>query len=90
MTDDKTADAEGKPAIDKDEILQKTPSAYEAIVAIAREARRLNSAPGVFLEQGEKPIPRAVRNFVDGKVEYVTEEDWEPRKGSSKKGRDSG
>jgi DNA-directed RNA polymerase subunit K/omega len=90
LTDDKTADPEGKPAIDKDEILQRTPSAYEAIVAIAREARRLNSAPEVFLEEGEKPIPRAVRNFVDGRVEYETEDERKPGKSSSRKGRDSG
>ena len=60
--------------IKKEEILDKVHSAYEAVVAIAREARRLNAAPGVYLKVGEKPIPRAVRNFVEGKVEYGLEE----------------
>ena len=61
--------------VKKEEILDRARSAYEAVVAIAKEARRLNAAPGVYLKTGDKPIPTAVRNFVDGKVDYEVEED---------------
>lgn len=54
----------------KDEILDRAQNAYEAVVAIAKEARRLNAAPGIYLKGDEKPLPRAVRNYVDGKVDY--------------------
>jgi DNA-directed RNA polymerase subunit K/omega len=83
----KSCDGEEKPAVDKDEILQRAPSAYEAIVAIAKEARRLNTAPEVFLDQGEKAIPKAVKNFVQGKVEYEIEEDDTPTKKTRRKSR---
>lgn len=54
----------------KEEILERAQSAYEAVVAIAKEARRLNAAPGIYLKGDEKPLPRAVQNFVNGKVDY--------------------
>ena len=57
----------------KEDILDHTANEYEAIVAIAKEARRLNAVPGVFLEKDERAIPRAFENFVGGKVEYVVE-----------------
>ena len=78
-----------KPAVSKEDIMARAPSAYEAVVAIAKEARRLNAAPGVYLDQGEKPIPKAVENFVDGKVEYEIEEDAPAEQKSSKRGRKS-
>jgi DNA-directed RNA polymerase subunit K/omega len=59
----------------KDTILHGAQNAYEAVVAIAKEARRLNAAPGIYLESDEKPIPRAVRNFVDGRVDYGAKRD---------------
>jgi DNA-directed RNA polymerase subunit K/omega len=59
----------------KEEILDRAQSAYEAIVAIAKEARRLNAVPGIYLKADEKPIPRAVKNFVDGKVDYEVDRD---------------
>jgi DNA-directed RNA polymerase subunit K/omega len=59
----------------KEEILERAQSAYEAVVAIAKEARRLNAAPGIYLKGEEKPLPRAVRNFVDGKVGYEIDGD---------------
>ncbi len=67
--------AETEDAVDvrKEEALGQMSNEYEAIIAMAKEARRLNAAPGVFLEKGEKVIPRAVENFVGGKVEYVIE-----------------
>jgi DNA-directed RNA polymerase subunit K/omega len=68
-------DKSDETTVKKEEILDKARSAYEAVVAIAKEARRLNAAPGVYLKGGDKPIPRAVRNFVDGRVEYEIEED---------------
>lgn len=69
--------ADGEDAVDvrKEEILDQTTNEYEAIVAIAKEARRLNAVPGVFLEKDERAIPKAVENFVGGKVEYVVEGD---------------
>jgi DNA-directed RNA polymerase subunit K/omega len=66
----------------KEEILDRAQSAYEAIVAIAKEARRLNAVPGIYLKDDEKPIPRAVRNFVDGKIDYEVEGE-EPKGGRS-------
>ncbi len=59
----------------KEEILDRAESAYEAVVAIAKEARRLNAAPGIYLMGDEKPLPRAVKNFVDGKVDYEVDRD---------------
>ncbi len=67
------AETEDTVDVSKEEILGRTSNEYEAIVAIAKEARRLNAAPGVFLEKDENAIPRAVENFVGGKVEYVVE-----------------
>ena len=67
------AETEDTVDVRKEEILGRTSNEYEAIVAIAKEARRLNAAPGVFLEKDENAIPRAVENFVGGKVEYVVE-----------------
>lgn len=64
---------EDSAAVRKEEILNQTTSEYEAIVAIAKEARRLNAVPGVFLEKDESAIPKAVENFVGGSVEYVVE-----------------
>ena len=64
-------------------------SEYEAVVAIAKEARRLNAAPGVYLEDGEKAIPKAVKNFVDGKVDYEIEEDDAGSKKTRKRSRKS-
>lgn len=61
--------------VKKEEILERAQSAYEAVVAIAKEARRLNAAPGIYLKGEEKPLPRAVKNFVDGKVGYEVEGD---------------
>jgi DNA-directed RNA polymerase subunit K/omega len=87
---EQTGKEEGDLIVKKEEILERAHSAYEAVVAIAKEARRLNAAPGVYLNQGEKPIPKAVRNFVDGRVEYevegnATTERKPPKKGKRKK-----
>ncbi|MFH1311825.1 MAG: hypothetical protein ABIJ00_01225 [Candidatus Eisenbacteria bacterium] len=76
----KVKDDEERPQLSKEDILKRSPSAYEAVVAIAKEARRLNTAPEVFLEEGEKAIPKAVRHFVQGKVEYEVEDDSPPKK----------
>lgn len=73
MKKDKTGREDEVPAVTKEDIMERAPSAYEAVVAIAKEARRLNAVPGVYLGQGEKPVHKAVRNFVDGKVEYEIE-----------------
>jgi DNA-directed RNA polymerase subunit K/omega len=85
----KSQDDEETPRVRKEEILDQAPSEYEAVVAIAKEARRLNAAPEAYLEEGEKAIPRAVKNFVDGKVEYEIDEDGssgkKPRKRSRKR-----
>jgi DNA-directed RNA polymerase subunit K/omega len=75
---DRTLDEEKKAAMSKEEILTRSTSEYEAVVAIAKEARRLNAVPGVFLEKGEKALPKAVKNFVEGKVEYQVENRGEP------------
>ena len=83
----KQDEQEGKPAVSKEDIMARAPSAYEAVVAIAKEARRLNAAPGVYLDQGEKPIPKAVENFVDGRVEYEIEGDAKPKKKGGKRGK---
>ena len=84
----KVKDDDEKPQLSKEDILERAPSAYEAVVAIAKEARRLNTAPEVFLEEGEKAIRKAVRHFVDGKVLYEVEDDSPPKK-ARKKGRKS-
>jgi DNA-directed RNA polymerase subunit K/omega len=85
----KTEKEEDKPAVSKEDVLVRSQSAYEAVVAIAKEARRLNAAGGVYLEQDEKPIPKAVQNFVDGKVEYEIEEDASTGKKGSKRRKKS-
>ena len=69
------ADSDDSSEVKKEEILDRTTNEYEAIVAIAKEARRLNAVPGVFLEKDERAIPKAVENFVGGRVEYIVEGD---------------
>jgi DNA-directed RNA polymerase subunit K/omega len=83
---DKTGEKQEKPAVSKEDILKRSGSEFEAVVAIAREARRLNAVPGVYLDQDEKPVPRAVENFVDGRVEYEIEGDAGEKK-KKKKGK---
>jgi DNA-directed RNA polymerase subunit K/omega len=73
LSKEKAGDKKDKPAVRKEDIMERSASEFEAVVAIAKEARRLNAVPGVYLDQNEKPIPRAVKNFVDGKVEYEVE-----------------
>jgi DNA-directed RNA polymerase subunit K/omega len=80
----KIKESEEKPKLSKEDILERAPSAYEAVVAIAKEARRLNTAPEVYLDEGEKAIPKAVKHFVNGTVEYEVEEDTPPKKGRKK------
>ena len=89
MKRSKTKDEAERPKVSKEDILERAPSAYEAIVAIAKEARRLNTAPEVFLDQGEKAIPKAVENFVEGRVEYEFEGDSAGKKqrGKSRKSK---
>jgi len=62
-----------KTLITREDVLKRSVSEYEALVAIAKEARRLNAVPGMHLKDGEKAIPKAVEHFVDGKVEYEVE-----------------
>jgi len=73
LKQDKSGDKQDNPAVSKEDILKRSGSEFEAVVAIAREARRLNAVPGVYLDGDEKPLPRAVENFVDGRVEYQIE-----------------
>ena len=75
MKEEKAPREDAKATVNKEEILDRAPSAYEAVVAIAKEARRLNAAPEVYLTEGEKAIPQAVKNFVEGRVEYEIEGD---------------
>jgi len=89
LSKDKTGDKPYKPAVSKEDILKRSGSEFEAVVAIAKEARRLNALPGVYLDQDEKPIPRAVENFVDGRVEYEVEGDAGEKKKKKKKGKKS-
>ncbi|MGD8627795.1 MAG: hypothetical protein PVH52_01810 [bacterium] len=88
MQKDKTGDKQDKPAVSKEDILKRSGSEFEAVVAIAKEARRLNAVPGVYLDRDEKPIPRAVENFVDGRVEYEIEGEAGEKK-KKKKGKKS-
>ena len=62
-----------KTLITREDVLKRSVSEYEALVAIAKEARRLNAVPGMHLKDGEMAIPKAVEHFVDGKVEYEVE-----------------
>ena len=62
-----------KTLVTREDVLVRSASEYEALIAIAKEARRLNAVPGVHLRGEEKPIPKAVENFVTGKVEYEVE-----------------
>lgn len=59
-----------KTLITREDVAKRSVSEYEALVAIAKEARRLNAVPGMHLKDGEKAIPKAVEHFVAGKVEY--------------------
>jgi hypothetical protein len=62
-----------KTLITREDVLKRSVSEYEALVAIAKEARRLNAVPGMHLKEGEQAIPKAVEHFVDGRVEYEVE-----------------
>jgi DNA-directed RNA polymerase subunit K/omega len=77
-------------SIKREDVLDRAKSAYEAVVAIAKEARRLNAVPGVYLKGGEKPIPRAVRNFMDGRVEYEVDESATDGRQPTRKGKKQG
>jgi hypothetical protein len=59
-----------KTLITREDVVKQSVSEYEALVAIAKEARRLNAVPGMHLKDGETAIPKAVEHFVAGKVEY--------------------
>lgn len=59
-----------KTLVTREDVLTRSTSEYEALVAIAKEARRLNAVPGLHLKGEEKAIPKAVENFVSGRVEY--------------------
>jgi len=59
-----------KTLVTREDVLSRSTSEYEALVAIAKEARRLNAVPGLHLKGEEKAIPKAVENFVQGRVEY--------------------
>jgi len=59
-----------KTLVTREDVLKRSPSEYEALVAIAKEARRLNAVPGLHLKDGEQAIPEAVKHFVEGKVRY--------------------
>ena len=59
-----------KTLITREDVVKRAASEYEALVAIAKEARRLNAVPGMHLKDGERAIPKAVEHFVSGKVEY--------------------
>ncbi len=59
-----------KTLITREDVVKRAVSEYEALVAIAKEARRLNAVPGMHLKDGEKAIPKAVEHFVAGRVEY--------------------
>jgi len=80
------SDNKEQPVIDREQLLKQASSLYEAVVAISKEARRLNAVPGVFLGEGEKPVPKAVENFVEGRVEYEVE-DVQPKPKSKQKHR---
>jgi len=62
-----------KTLVTREDVLGRSTSEYEALIAIAKEARRLNAVPGVHLKGDEKAIPKAVANFVAGKVDYEVE-----------------
>jgi DNA-directed RNA polymerase subunit K/omega len=59
--------------VTREDVLTRSGSEYEALVAIAKEARRLNAVPGLHLKENEKAIPKAVENFVTGRVDYEVE-----------------
>ncbi len=55
-----------------DQLLKRTSNLYEAIVAISKEARRVNLISKTWGGE-EKPVTRALINFAEGKVEYIVE-----------------
>jgi DNA-directed RNA polymerase subunit K/omega len=59
-----------KTLVTREDVLKRSGSEYEALVAIAKEARRLNAVPGLRLKEDEKAIPKAVENFAAGLVQY--------------------
>jgi len=59
-----------KTLVTREDVHTRSTSEYEALIAIAKEARRLNAVPGLHLKGEEKAIPKAVENFLTGRVEY--------------------
>ena len=59
-----------KTLVTREDVLKRSASEYEALVAIAKEARRLNAVPSLHLKEDEKAIPKAVENFAAGRVQY--------------------
>jgi hypothetical protein len=56
--------------VTREDVHTRSTSEYEALIAIAKEARRLNAVPGLHLKAEENAIPKAVENFLGGRVEY--------------------
>ncbi len=83
--DRRTPEENEEIVIKKEDVLRRVDNEYEAIVVIAKEARRLNSAPGLFLEEGEKAVDKAAMNFVEGKIDYVVEEEAPKKRSRSSK-----
>jgi len=59
-----------------DKLLQKTSSLYKLVILAARRALELsdNAAPLITLEPGMKIADIALREIVEGKIEYKIKE----------------
>lgn len=55
-----------------EQLLKRTSNLYEAVLAMSKEARRVNLFSQAW-GQEEKPVTRALINFAGGKVEYFIE-----------------
>lgn len=72
-----SADKQGTSRLTTEQLLKRTDNLYEAIVAISKEARRVNLISQTGGKE-EKPVTKALINFAEGKVGYVLESTHDP------------
>jgi DNA-directed RNA polymerase omega subunit len=57
-----------------EQLWERVPNKYEAVVVISMEARRLAKKVKEGEQLPEKPLIYAIQRFIEGKVKYTFEE----------------
>lgn len=84
-----SGDKQQTSRVTTEQLLKRTNNLYEAIVAISKEARRVNLISQTWGEE-EKPVTKALINFAEGKVDYVLESNHDPSPADKQPGKKRG